>query len=51
MKNNEKGRGCRPKGVLRGVWKLKCYIHIHNTHTYIPSDEAGSRGAFAPKKF
>ena len=32
--------------------ELKCYIHsyIHtDIHTYIPSDEAGSRVAFAAK--
>ena len=46
MKNNEQGRGC---GLcVMGVWKIKCYIHI-DIHMYIPSDEAGSRGAFAPK--
>ena len=35
-----------------GRWggELKCYIHT-DIHTYRPSDEAGCRGAFAPKKF
>ena len=38
-----------------GVWEgeerrgeLKCNLHT-DIHTYRPSDEAGCRGAFAPK--
>ena len=33
--------------------KLKCYRHTDiqtDIHAYRPSDEAGPRGAFAPKK-
>ena len=46
-KTLKKGRG----GVRRGVKMLRVHTDRHtDRHTYTPSDEAGPRGAFAPKK-